>query len=122
MYETHSHTPLCKHAAGKPEEYAAVAIERGLTGLTVTCHNPMPDGFGTRYRMAPEQFNEYLELVERARREIPVVVGADAHEPNRVGALFPEALDLLEQCGYKTISHLSTAKGSRRQSLGRGRL
>jgi len=248
MYETHSHTPLCKHAAGEPEEYAAVAIERGLTGLTVTCHNPMPNGFGARYRMASEQFDEYLELVERARqslvgefqvllgleadyfpgyedfleaqiasadfhyvlgsvhpqmteyrdrywcddplesqrhyftmlaqaaetrlfdcishpdliknmspdawhpdqimtdickaldriadvgiamelntsgvnklitemnpfprmlvemqrREIPVVVGADAHEPNRVGELFPEALDLLEQCGYEMISH-----------------
>lgn len=68
LYETHSHTPLCKHAVGEPEEYAAMAEARGLRGLTVTCHNPMPDGFSAGVRMGPEQFEEYLQLVERARQ------------------------------------------------------
>ncbi|NOX55231.1 MAG: histidinol-phosphatase [Planctomycetes bacterium] len=67
MYETHTHTPLCKHAIGEPEEYAQVASDRGLRGLIVTCHNPMPDGFGSHVRMAPEQLDEYRELVGRAR-------------------------------------------------------
>ena len=67
MYETHIHTPLCKHAVGEPEEYAQVAHERGLRGLIVTCHNPMPDGFGSHVRMAPGQWGQYLELIERAR-------------------------------------------------------
>ncbi len=67
MYETHMHTPLCKHAAGEPEEYAAVALERGLRGIIVTCHNPMPDGFSANVRMEPEQFETYVAMVQRAR-------------------------------------------------------
>lgn len=67
LYETHSHTPLCKHASGDPEDYAAIAELRGLKGLTVTCHNPMPDGFSSRVRMAPEQLDKYVDLVARAR-------------------------------------------------------
>jgi len=66
MYETHMHTPLCKHAKGEPEEYAAVALERGLKGIIVTCHNAMPNNFGASVRMMQEQFEEYLALVARA--------------------------------------------------------
>ena len=35
LYETHMHTPLCKHARGKPAEYAAAARERRLAGIIV---------------------------------------------------------------------------------------
>ena len=69
LYETHSHTPLCKHAEGTPGEYAAVAQARGLAGLIVTCHSPMPDGFSPAVRMAPEQLPEYFDLVAKAREE-----------------------------------------------------
>lgn len=69
LYETHSHTPLCKHAVGLPGEYAAVAYERGLRGLIVTCHNPMPDGFSSHVRMGLEEFDEYLALVAEARED-----------------------------------------------------
>lgn len=68
LYETHSHTPLCKHAVGEPIEYAAVAERRGLRGIIVTCHNPMPDGFSPDVRMHIDQFIDYLNLVDRARR------------------------------------------------------
>lgn len=67
LYETHSHTPLCNHATGEPEEYAEVAHSRGLAGLTVTCHNPMPDSFSSAVRMTPNQMDEYVDLVARAR-------------------------------------------------------
>ena len=67
MYETHMHTPLCKHAAGEPEDYAAVALQRGLRGIIVTCHNPMPDGFSANVRMAPDEFDTYIAMVARAR-------------------------------------------------------
>ncbi len=66
MYETHVHTPLCKHAVGEPEQYADVALRRGLRGLVVTCHNPMPDGFASGVRMAPDQLSQYVEMVQRA--------------------------------------------------------
>jgi histidinol-phosphatase (PHP family) len=68
LYETHSHTPLCKHAVGDPLDYAAVAWRRGLHGLLVTCHNPMPAGFSPETRMAVDQFDEYLRRVFRARQ------------------------------------------------------
>src|SRR5471030_2534408 len=68
LYETHMHTPLCKHAVGDPEDYANVAQMRGLKGIIVTCHNPIPDGYASRVRMFPNEFQTYLDLVERARR------------------------------------------------------
>ncbi|REJ96103.1 MAG: PHP domain-containing protein [Planctomycetota bacterium] len=67
LYETHSHTPLCKHAVGSPSEYAEVARARGLRGLFVTCHNPMPDGFASHVRMSPQQIDEYVALVDETR-------------------------------------------------------
>lgn len=69
VYETHSHTPLCNHARGEPEQYAAVAWQRGLRGLTVTCHNPMPDGYSASSRMRADQLADYVELVQRAREQ-----------------------------------------------------
>ena len=67
LYESHSHTPLCRHAKGEPEEYAEAAFQRGLKGLIVTCHNPLPNGIAQGSRMYPEQFGEYVDLVARAR-------------------------------------------------------
>ena len=69
LYESHSHTPLCKHAVGTPAEYAAVAESRGLKGIIITCHGPLPDGLGIDHRMAPEEFDRYVELVAAAREE-----------------------------------------------------
>lgn len=68
LFESHSHTPLCKHAQGEPTEYAAVAYQRGLRGLIVTCHNPMPNGFSARVRMREDQFDEYIDLVAQTRQ------------------------------------------------------
>ncbi|MFA6962177.1 MAG: histidinol-phosphatase [Opitutaceae bacterium] len=67
LYESHCHTPLCNHATGEPEEYAAMAELRGLKGIIFTCHCPLPDGFAKEVRMAPEQFDDYVAMVARAR-------------------------------------------------------
>lgn len=67
LYEQHMHTPLCRHALGRPEEFAAVAHARGLAGIVVTCHNPWPNGFMPDARMYPDEWLEYLRLVESAR-------------------------------------------------------
>ena len=67
LYETHSHTTLCKHAVGHPDEYAQAALDAGLSGYTITCHNPMPDGFGKHVRMDPGEFEQYVELVRAAQ-------------------------------------------------------
>jgi len=67
LYESHCHTPLCKHAYGQPNEYAAVALARGFKGITFTCHCPLPEGFSASVRMTPEQFPEYVAMVAATR-------------------------------------------------------
>ncbi|WP_246114804.1 histidinol-phosphatase HisJ family protein [Rubripirellula tenax] len=69
LFESHSHTPLCNHAIGEPTLYAAAAKNRGLRGLIVTCHNPMPDGFSSRVRMREDQLDEYIDLVDDTRQQ-----------------------------------------------------
>ena len=66
FYESHTHTELCKHAKGSPDEYAAVAARRGLKGMTVTCHSPLPDGINAQVRMRPEELDVYEKLVRDA--------------------------------------------------------
>lgn len=70
LYETHMHTPLCKHAFGSPQDYGATARARGLAGITVTCHNPLPDGIGAKIRMDESELPAYLDLVAAARQEL----------------------------------------------------
>jgi len=67
LYESHCHTPLCKHASGEPEEYAAAAEARGLKGIIFTCHCPLPDRISHAVRMTPEQYPTYIAMVARAR-------------------------------------------------------
>ncbi len=67
FYDSHMHTPLCKHAWGEPEEYAEQAVRAGMKGIIFTCHCPMPDGFWPTVRMADSEFDTYLSLVNRAK-------------------------------------------------------
>jgi histidinol-phosphatase (PHP family) len=68
LYDSHMHTPLCKHSRGEPEEFAAVAEKRNLKGIIVTCHNPGPTPeFSAGVRMRIDQFDDYVNMVERAR-------------------------------------------------------
>lgn len=66
FYDSHMHTPLCKHAWGEPEEYAQQALKAGLKGIIFTCHCPMPDGFWPTVRMSNSEFDTYVAIVERA--------------------------------------------------------
>ena len=68
FYESHMHTPLCKHATGMPEDYAEIAFRRGSKGIIVTCHNPMKNGWSSNVRMDLSQLDEYVAIVDRARR------------------------------------------------------
>jgi len=67
LYESHCHTPLCKHAYGEPDEYAGIALARGFKGITFTCHCPLPDGVSASVRMAPEQFTDYVAMIGATR-------------------------------------------------------
>jgi histidinol-phosphatase (PHP family) len=39
-----------------------------------------------------------------AERDIPVVIGSDSHQPRRVSAQFEDALETLEEVGYRDVS------------------
>lgn len=67
LFESHVHTPLCKHAIGEPEEYCYHAIKKGLRGIIFTCHAPLPNGWSAEVRMANDEFPAYVAMVERAR-------------------------------------------------------
>lgn len=69
LYESHCHTPLCKHATGTPTEYARAAAARNLRGIIFTDHCPLPDGISSGLRMEPGQFDEYVDLIARVRDE-----------------------------------------------------
>ena len=71
FFDSHMHTPLCKHAEGHPVEYMEHGVSQGLAGIIMTCHSPMPGGFSSRVRMSPEQFNEYCALVQEAADAAP---------------------------------------------------
>ncbi len=65
LFDSHMHTPLCKHAHGEPEDYAARALEQGLQGIIFTCHSPMPAGFWPQVRMSEAEFDVYVAMVDR---------------------------------------------------------
>ena len=67
LYESHCHTPLCRHAVGEPTDYAQVALERNLAGLHITCHGPTPREWG--HCMARDDWEQYLRICARAREE-----------------------------------------------------
>jgi len=59
-----------------------VAYRRGLKGLHVTCHNPMPEGFSSAVRMAEGEFERYVDLITEAREtwhgKVDVRLGLEA--------------------------------------------
>jgi histidinol-phosphatase (PHP family) len=58
------------------------AWKRGLKGLIVTCHCPMPGGYSAHVRMAPEQFETYVEMVRQTtedfRDRVDVLLGMES--------------------------------------------
>lgn len=69
LYETHMHTLLCKHATGSLDDYAAAACRRGLKGMIVTCHCPLPDGMSSGVRMSPAEYPDYVSRVAACREK-----------------------------------------------------
>jgi histidinol-phosphatase (PHP family) len=71
LFDSHMHTPLCKHASGHPSEYVAAGKAAGLDGIIFTCHSPMPNRWSHAVRMSPEEFDNYVALVDEGRASAP---------------------------------------------------
>ncbi len=77
LADYHVHTPLCRHAVGRPEEFVAAARHAGLSELGFADHNPMPEHFD-EWRMSIEQLPMYFEFVAEARSfGLPVRLGLE---------------------------------------------
>lgn len=72
--DIHMHTPLCKHALGRPLEYVRVAALKGIPEICFTDHAPAPGGYDPDSRMSLEQFPDYQAMVEEAVRAGSVTV------------------------------------------------
>lgn len=70
MYRTdfHTHTPLCRHADGEPEEFVRRALELGLAEYGIADHAPMPQEPFDDWRMTRSELPAYFEWIARARR------------------------------------------------------
>jgi len=69
----HTHHELCRHATGRTVDYARSAHAAGIREFAATDHCPTDVGFGREHRMTLEQFAQYSEDVETARRAFPEV-------------------------------------------------
>jgi histidinol-phosphatase (PHP family) len=69
----HMHTPLCRHAAGEPSEYAAHALAVGLREIGFSDHSPMDRDDFDDWRMRFDQLDEYVEKVRKAQRDYPLL-------------------------------------------------
>jgi histidinol-phosphatase (PHP family) len=82
FFDSHMHTPLCKHAVGSSLEYAHEAIGAGLAGICFTEHIPFPGDADAHTRPRNADLPEYLEIVDTARRlyaqRLEVRVGLEA--------------------------------------------
>ncbi|HEY1405231.1 MAG TPA: histidinol-phosphatase HisJ [Spirochaetota bacterium] len=65
MIDFHTHTYLCEHATGNPEEYVESALAQGITILGFSDHAPLPDGLREGITMHSYQIEEYIGIVER---------------------------------------------------------
>ena len=63
----HTHTPLCKHASGTPEEYVEAAVAAGLDEYGISDHAPCrPEPFDD-WRMLECELPEYFDWIARAK-------------------------------------------------------
>ncbi|HXH72462.1 MAG TPA: histidinol-phosphatase HisJ family protein [Mariprofundaceae bacterium] len=63
----HMHTPRCHHAIGSIRDYAAVAVQLGLSEIGMSDHSPMPNGFDAAWRMQDDELAGYLDELEQTR-------------------------------------------------------
>lgn len=65
----HTHTPLCLHAEGEPEQFVARALELGMLTYGIADHAPMPPEMEPydNWRMRCADAPAYHEWIARAR-------------------------------------------------------
>jgi len=106
LFDTLAHPDLVKNFRAEDwslreiQDEVETALDRiAKTGVAMELNT---SGVHKRYR----EMNPSLPMLHLMRaRNIPVVIGSDAHVAKRVGADFESALDLVERAGYAEVSY-----------------
>lgn len=87
MIDFHTHTYLCGHAVGTPEEYAESAYRKGVSILGFSDHSPLPDGLRENVTMRRDQTEEYIARISKVKSEfegkVDIRIGFEVDYPLR---------------------------------------
>lgn len=93
LIDCHIHTERCGHATGAVDDYAKVAVQRGLMGIAFTEHLALPDRLDPQRHLSMPacDLEDYLVEVDLAARRYPdltIVTGLEAdYLPESVDAV-----------------------------------
>ncbi len=115
LFDTLAHPDLIKNESPADWDFERMrpCIERALDRIAATGVAMELNTSGVQ-KTLPEMNPSPSQLVLMRERGIPVVIGADAHVPERVGDGYIAALKLLGKAGYQEVSFFIDRK---RQSV-----
>ena len=97
-YNYHTHTYLCGHAKGIPEQYVIKAIENGIKHMGFSDHFPLsfPDGYESSFRVPVSEARNYIShinsLREKYKSKIDIHVGFEMeYYPERFDEMLKSA-------------------------------
>ncbi len=75
LINTHCHSKYCGHGQGELSDYAAAAIEAGLTTLAFTEHYPLSRAFDPDEYLSvtPQNMSLYLSDIDDVRKKFPTL-------------------------------------------------
>lgn len=105
LFDTLAHPDLIKNESPEDWDFEQMRpyIIRSLDRIAATGVAMELNTSGVQ-KSLPEMNPSPSQLALMNERGIPVVIGADAHVPERVGDGYPKALRLLADAGYKEVS------------------
>lgn len=85
MIDMHSHTYLCGHAEGLPEEYIKSAIDKKIRIFGVSDHAPLPENMRDGITMGENESESYIEMIlslkEKYASQIDIRLGFEVDYP-----------------------------------------
>lgn len=106
LFDTIAHPDLIKNMVADEWRWALIEphVQRALDRIAAT-GVAMELNTSGRQKVIPEMNPNPAMLGLMHERGIPVVIGADAHVPTRVGEGYGDALRLLREAGYAEVSY-----------------
>lgn len=95
----HTHTCLCRHAKGTPDDYCKVA-KKHCNILGISDHGPFPDNRYIQAGMFYEELDDYINLIAEARRlnpDMTILAGLEIEWCNDMGKVY-YMQDLINDC------------------------